>query len=141
MSKRSREAEGTGRASKRSKAAHTTYRSEFVFKHPPNVGGLLLTLPAELRNAIYELVLPQDIIIEVDQNMRAPPLLQVCREVRIETVPMWYLGNTFQHTIKHCNGELFEKWVMYCNKHLTTRSAEPSATASCSRASLIGRHC
>ncbi|KAK4900542.1 hypothetical protein LTR27_002258 [Elasticomyces elasticus] len=124
MSNRSRETGGAGRASKRSKAGHTTYRSEFVFKHQPTVGGLLLTLPAELRNAIYELVLPQDTVIEVDHNTKAPPLLQVCREVRSETVAMWYLGNTFRHIMKHCNGELFERWVMHCENHLDPQISE-----------------
>ncbi|KAK3635234.1 hypothetical protein LTR56_014843 [Elasticomyces elasticus] len=114
MSKRSRDSDRTGRGSKKSKTTHTTS----VFRHAPTAGGLLFTLPAELRNTIYALVLPQDTIIEVDHHTRAPPLLEVCREVRSETVPMWYLSNTFHHTIKHCNGELFERWVMFCNKHL-----------------------
>ncbi|KAK5699275.1 hypothetical protein LTR17_023368 [Elasticomyces elasticus] len=118
MSKRSRNADSTGREPRKRRAAHVTHQSNFVFKNAPTVGGLLLTLPPELRNAIYEYVLPQGINIEVERGMNAPPLLQVCREVRNETVPMWYLGNTFHHTVKQCNGDLFERWVMYCNKHL-----------------------
>ncbi|CAK4031010.1 Hypothetical predicted protein [Lecanosticta acicola] len=75
-----------------------------------------LRLPAELRNSIYELVLPQNRTLRVNRHTKTnnvgrivadwhrsfldrqslqPALLYVCRQTRRETTPMFYLHNSF----------------------------------------------
>ena len=75
----------------------------------------LLQLPAELRNQIYELLLPADDIIrrkfyslhqqEVTHKLyppyKLPPLLRVCRQVRAEVLPLFYGSNLVSITLQH----------------------------------------
>lgn len=58
--------------------------------------GSLAVLPAELRNAIFELVLIQEEsqIWPAKETSRAPGLLATSKTIRIETLPMYYLRNT-----------------------------------------------
>jgi hypothetical protein len=72
---------------------------------------LLLNLPPELRNRIYELVLVRHDLIEVDSNhaiydtednveedkstIKEPPLLRTCQMIRNEATPLYYSSNTF----------------------------------------------
>ncbi|KAK5710032.1 hypothetical protein LTR17_019253 [Elasticomyces elasticus] len=57
---------------------------------------LLLTLPPEFRNRIWEyaLVSPQKIVINKD-TWKQPPLLRTCKQIRQETAPMYYGLNKF----------------------------------------------
>ncbi|KAK3637689.1 hypothetical protein LTR56_013521 [Elasticomyces elasticus] len=112
MAKRGREAGSTSRKSKKGKTSHNT--NDFVFKHAPTVGGLLFTIPAELRNDIYVYVLLDNGIVHVERDLKVPGLLQACSQIRKETLAMWYLCNKFRHCINHCDGELFERWMIHC---------------------------
>lgn len=56
----------------------------------------LLKLPAELRNYIYELVLFDENMIEIQKDVvRKVALTQTCRQIRNETAGMFYALNTF----------------------------------------------
>ncbi|KAK3654133.1 hypothetical protein LTR56_004187 [Elasticomyces elasticus] len=61
------------------------------------VGRGFFTLPAELRNAIYEIALPQrkTIFFSSHRSFHVPPLLHVCHQIRRETREMYYYGNSF----------------------------------------------
>ena len=54
---------------------------------------LLLDIPAELRNRIYDLVLntqPSDMIEVDDRHFQEPNLLQTCRQIRQEASPIFH---------------------------------------------------
>ncbi|KAK3653363.1 hypothetical protein LTR56_004567 [Elasticomyces elasticus] len=70
----------------------------------------LFALPAELRNSIYEMVLIQDTHIEITANSRVPALLQVSRQMRVETFSMWLTSNFFAFTITDCDASLLCAW-------------------------------
>lgn len=55
----------------------------------PSQPARLLSLPAELRNKIYEHHLPDSLAAYAD-NLRPPPLLQVSRQVRREFAGIFY---------------------------------------------------
>ena len=57
----------------------------------------LIKLPAEIRNRIYERLVPSNKWLTA-YNRSSPTeiaLLQVCRSIRADTVPMYYGNNTF----------------------------------------------
>ncbi|KJX92692.1 hypothetical protein TI39_contig5831g00006 [Zymoseptoria brevis] len=90
-------------------------------------------LSAELRNRIYDQVLPDDDEIEVySANLSKPsedyqpPITQVCREMRAETLPMFYGRNQFVlplttedehgthwHVLLENSTDKAEKWLEY----------------------------
>lgn len=55
----------------------------------------LLALPPELRNTIYELAF-SDIILDLDEETRAPCLLSSCRQIRIEAYDIFYRTVVFE---------------------------------------------
>ncbi|KAK3617718.1 hypothetical protein LTR56_025095 [Elasticomyces elasticus] len=57
---------------------------------------LLLALPPELRNRIWEYVLvsPKKIVINKD-TWKQPPLVRTCKQTRTEAGPMYYRQNKF----------------------------------------------
>ncbi|KAK3724003.1 hypothetical protein LTR37_001487 [Vermiconidia calcicola] len=57
----------------------------------------LTALPAELRNWIYQLVLPSGEFIALyeDDDSKEPALSRTCSQIRNETLPMWYAINAF----------------------------------------------
>jgi hypothetical protein len=61
----------------------------------PELGSLAI-LPAELRNAIFELVLIQEEsqIWPTHKPSRVPGLLAASKKIRKETLPVYYLRNT-----------------------------------------------
>ncbi|KAH9828134.1 hypothetical protein Tdes44962_MAKER09462 [Teratosphaeria destructans] len=62
----------------------------------PETPNLLMTLPAELRNNIYEFVLRTIRVLHVrDQQFREPALLRVSKEIRSEALPLYYGTNRF----------------------------------------------
>ncbi|KAK3617305.1 hypothetical protein LTR56_025373 [Elasticomyces elasticus] len=73
----------------------------------------LYKLPAELRIVIYEFALINNEAIVVDTQLQIPDLLSVSRQVREETIAIWY-GNTFLHHITDCNADLMAAWCRHC---------------------------
>ncbi|KAK3655902.1 hypothetical protein LTR22_010060 [Elasticomyces elasticus] len=65
---------------------------------PRQKSALLLDLPPELRNAIYEyvLVLEQPITITKTSKWTQPGLLRVCKQIRHETASIYYNTNKFR---------------------------------------------
>ncbi len=55
-----------------------------------------LDLPAEVRNEIYRI----DVVGGVQSTLAPPPLLQVCRQVRFEALPMFYAKNEFHINLR-----------------------------------------
>ncbi|KAK4949123.1 hypothetical protein LTR10_012496 [Elasticomyces elasticus] len=76
----------------------------------------LFRLPTELRNAIYEYVLPQGkkIIFSKDKPLKVPALLQVCSKIRNETRDMFYVGNKLVIVTKKCAPGLCISWKRHC---------------------------
>lgn len=86
-----------------------------------NTTSPLLALPAELRNRIYELVLIKEVCIEViiycidgciikelqsqhlANRVQQPPLTRTCRQLREESLSIFYTGNVF--LIRRSNGD------------------------------------
>ena len=65
----------------------------------------LLTLPAELRNKIYDYALVEPDKIIVDEDLKLPGLLFTCRQTLQESLGIYY-GNAFFLKIKDCNMRL-----------------------------------
>jgi len=53
-----------------------------------------MSLPPEMRNLIYDFTLLGE-AIDVEGFPRNPALVQACRQVRHEAMPIWCCGNTF----------------------------------------------
>lgn len=70
-------------------------------------------MPAEIRNHIYELVLVSESPIKATEHPRdaIPPLLQVCRQVRSEALPIFYSQNTFLHVVTDANTAHLCLWL------------------------------
>ena len=66
----------------------------------------LLTIPAELRNTIYENVLlsKKRIDLSTKPNRRPPGLLSTCCHIRKEALPIYYKGNSFKFTVHEYDG-------------------------------------
>ncbi|KAK5684304.1 hypothetical protein LTS10_004171 [Elasticomyces elasticus] len=65
---------------------------------PRQTSALLLDLPPELRNAIYEyvLVIEQPITITKTSKWTQPGLLRVCKQIRHEAASLYYNTNKFR---------------------------------------------
>ncbi|KAI7535771.1 hypothetical protein KC331_g11853 [Hortaea werneckii] len=62
----------------------------------------LLTIPGELRNIIYRLVLLSDDRIKIDKRHRKmPPLLRTCQQIYAEARSIYFGENSFQVTVRH----------------------------------------
>ncbi|KAK3620960.1 hypothetical protein LTR56_023096 [Elasticomyces elasticus] len=110
MPKKKRQGSGAVTASKRTLRSQTKSRLADIKEQK----SAFLALPAELRNTIYELALLQSDDIEVDDQLRPPPLLQVSRQVREETGSMWYERNVFFQRVMDCDARLVSTWSRYC---------------------------
>lgn len=67
----------------------------------------LLELPAELRNAIYELVLQEEEVIEL-AHLPIPALAATCHQIQQECIPMYFSINRFSVTLVK-NNDRFTK--------------------------------
>ncbi|KAK3653365.1 hypothetical protein LTR56_004569 [Elasticomyces elasticus] len=74
---------------------------------------MLPTIAPELRNKIYELVLLENKKICINKKLRMPALLQVCRQIRSDTLVMWYERNAFSITVMHCHADVLLRWVRH----------------------------
>lgn len=74
---------------------------------------IFLTLPAELRNSIYELVIisPDELVITKEGNLATPPLLQVCKQIRCEALTMYYAENCFRALVDDHDACGLEAWL------------------------------
>lgn len=59
-----------------------------------------------MRNRVYELVLVQSRSIKITEDLKIPALLSVCRQIRKESLSIFYLGNRFRHTVLKCDTSL-----------------------------------
>lgn len=73
----------------------------------------LLALPAELRNAIYSLVLvePSDIVISTKHYSQPPALLATCRQVREEASSLYYSLNRFHFMVSDSQPNTPTLWL------------------------------
>ena len=67
--------------------------TEFQERSRPRTMANILDLPPELRNRIYELVIPSDRGYKL--NTRTPALARTCRLLRSDVLPMWRGRNVF----------------------------------------------
>ena len=56
----------------------------------------LLSLPAELRNRIYEYALAEQRSIKITPGLRTPALLRASSQLRREARPIWFEVNSFR---------------------------------------------
>lgn len=70
----------------------------------------LLSLPPELRLIIYEFALITR-RVEMDSTTKPPSLLSTSRQVRSETIPVWYGKNKFRFSVINCDGILVHKFI------------------------------
>lgn len=71
-------------------------------------------LPGELRNRIYDLVVPSGARREVIADAAAcaqPVLSRVCHQLRAEILPIYYIENTFAMKIYMCDTDAATKWL------------------------------
>ncbi|KAK5739642.1 hypothetical protein LTR17_005126 [Elasticomyces elasticus] len=76
----------------------------------------LFSLPAELRNAIWEYVLIEPDAergVTVTPSLELPALHSVSRLVRYETMSIWYRGQIFTHDIWNCNPDTMLAWTRH----------------------------
>ncbi|KAK3626266.1 hypothetical protein LTR56_019937 [Elasticomyces elasticus] len=88
----------------------------------------LLKLAAELRNAIYSEVLIKPGVTRV-QRLIMPPLVQTCRQVRADSLQLYYANNTFHVGDGSCDPQEF------CDEQLLPwlRSIDVSAVKTLSK--------
>lgn len=66
-----------------------------VLRSNPNKSASLLTMPPEIRNEIYRLVLLEDQVTVNDTSHTTPALLSTCRQLRKEASPIFQQENKF----------------------------------------------
>ena len=72
-----------------------------------------LDLPAELRNRIYRLTLleTQKIVISDHHKAKEPGLLSACRQIRQETLTLYYHENVFNILIENHDSTTLQHWI------------------------------
>ncbi|KAK5006688.1 hypothetical protein LTR39_005595, partial [Cryomyces antarcticus] len=73
-----------------------------------------LKLPGELRNQIYRFALVHHRVISVIskwEELAQPPLTRVCRQIRNESLPVFYGGNRFRLYRDRCPEYVFICWL------------------------------
>lgn len=86
----------------------------------------LLTLPPEIRNQIYQLVLVSEENIEISAARQIsipeePGLLRTCCQIRNEARPMYFLQNSFTFSVHNWDATLLLKWAQVSPLHRATR--------------------
>lgn len=77
----------------------------------------LLELPAELRNYIYELVVSEPEIVAIRGCVQQPGLTRTKRQIRAETITLYYETNTFQ---LRCSSPTFWPWLNLNTMHIAS---------------------
>jgi hypothetical protein len=93
---------------KAAQSAGSTYQAD------PKQGFPFLDLIPEIRNAIYELALQSEETIVVDRELRLPPLLATCTQIRDEACSIWYRDNQFRAEVNNCDASALNKWSQHC---------------------------
>ncbi|KAK5111965.1 hypothetical protein LTR85_011712 [Meristemomyces frigidus] len=114
----------TRRQQKRAMALSTGASSTCVKNKAaiPTAGALatqtrrFLSLPPELRNAIYEYALLGPSSIEVNPDFKIPGPLVACQQVRNEALGIYYKLNTFSIVVEDCDATLLNLWTQHCCK-------------------------
>lgn len=70
----------------------------------------LLSLPPEIRNIIYREVLAHG-AIQMSAIVLEPPLLRVSRQIRDETMQIYYKENTFEWTALSFDAKDYLAWI------------------------------
>ena len=68
----------------------------------------------EIRNVIYELALQSNETILVDRELKLPPLLATCTQIRDEACSIWYRDNQFRAEVNNCDAAALNKWSQHC---------------------------
>jgi len=83
----------------------------------------LMKLPAELREHIYRYTIVSDSPIVTDPHdtatIKQPNLLLTCRQIRSETLPIYYRENTFDIPINNMDGAGMIPFLCLLAKHNT----------------------
>jgi len=77
---------------------------------PSPTTSALLNLPPELRIIIFEFALIVDGNIAVTTDTKTPALFATNRQVRSETIPIWYGKNEFRFVVNQCDASLVQKF-------------------------------
>ncbi|KAK3723185.1 hypothetical protein LTR37_001908 [Vermiconidia calcicola] len=85
----------------------------------------LLTLPAEIRNSIYEYALLEAGVLIVTAGLQQPPLLTACRQTRQETLELWYTRTTFEIVVVDCENTLIKAFANHTGR-IRARYLSPS---------------
>ncbi|KAK4500662.1 hypothetical protein PRZ48_008851 [Zasmidium cellare] len=90
----------------------------------------LLTLPAEVRNHIYEEVLVESDNINVPATgMKQPALLRVCGQIRDEVTQMYYGQNIFTLNVQDYDGTAFAPFHKIMMRVFATENVNTENTA------------
>ncbi|KAK5725432.1 hypothetical protein LTR15_003618 [Elasticomyces elasticus] len=86
---------------------------------------LLLALPPELRNRIWEhsLVSPEPLVRIDNETWRQPPLIRACKQIRHEAAPMYYGLNKFSIIVTDLN---FKADIHFCRSARLFVDSPPS---------------
>lgn len=85
----------------------------------PAHGSRLLSLPPELRNNIYHLVLVEPRAIVIDDQRPPPPepgLLSVCKQIRSEAIGVYFKANLFRFIIHDLDATTYIRWCVASHK-------------------------
>ncbi|KAK4541937.1 hypothetical protein LTR36_007301 [Oleoguttula mirabilis] len=107
-----RVAEDVSESSKRRKLDDNDEAAEFPTPSTAS-SSKLMSLPPELRIAIFEFCLCEVGPIEVTALLKEPALLQTDRQVRAETRPIWYQGNEFYSDVHDCDATLDSRFRVH----------------------------
>lgn len=84
----------------------------------------MLKLPAEIRVLIWEYALHEAGRIEVTTHLRQPPLLRTCKQIRRETVDIWYTENDFHIHIHDLDAAISNAWARHTVSLCVQRSVQ-----------------
>lgn len=97
----------------------------------------LLTIPGELRNEIYRLVLPHHEIIKIREGTsKEPALLAVCRQIHKEASYIYYCENRFHIDVKDWDYTVYKAFFHHVRTRRGITAFEQSASCYLNSGSL-----
>ena len=88
-----------------------------ALSRPPTKPISLLSVPAEIRNSIYEYALVERGVIQITSGLLVPALLSTCRQIRSEAYKIWLTDNNFRLAIESFDGKLAAAWAQLLFDH------------------------